>query len=797
MNCRILRKDFKRKKSMNVILLLFILLATMFIASSVSNLRIVMGGTTYFFDRAQMKDFFMFTMRQDMDAEDSNERELEDFLDNQKEVKAYTADDSLYIAKTNIHLDKTEDVVLNNSAMLNCYDISQQRFFDDQNREITDMKEGTIYLSYRFMQNNKLNKGDRITFTTNNGYKKEFQIAGMCKDAFLGSDMMGMDRYIISRTDMEDMIQKSGLPYGKLYSVETGSQEGFVKDFNNQNFTVVFSCEQSLVKFSYVMDMVIVAVLLLVSVCLILVSVVMLRFIIVFTLNEDYKEIGIMKAVGIPDRAIRRLYVTKYFVLSCAGALLGFLGALPFGQMLVKQVTDTIVVPDGNSDILLQLLVSVLLAAVITGFAYLSTGKIKKMTPMDAIRSGNTGKRYNRKSAVHLSGWRGRISSFLALNDVCCEWRKYLALFFMGIVGVWLLVMPLNTINTLGSEKIVKVFSVLDCDFFVVDDAVSSELILKGDKQAIWDYLDEVKNEIEEKGIDVDRVFMEMMFRLRIRKGDSSFRSLAIQGINTDASEYAYEQGEAPAYPNEVALAYSTAENIDAHIGDTVYIMTGNEEKEFVVSGLYQSMNNMGEGIRFHQDMELDYGMASGSFDAQVSLKGDVGEEELQKDIRIVKKLYPDAEVETVKKFISSMLGNIMDKLESMKVVILTIVVIINVLVVMLMQKMFLIRERGEIGMLKAVGFKTPTIIRWQTKRIAFVLFLGMIVGTLTGTPFSRLTSGQVFKMMGARNIEFVVNAWEVYGLYPVAVFICSVAACIITMRRVKKVSVQEINNIE
>ena len=148
MNCRILRKDFKRKKSMNVILLLFILLATMFIASSVSNLRIVMGGTTYFFDRAQMKDFFMFTMRQDMDAEDSNERELEDFLDNQKEVKAYTADDSLYIAKTNIHLDKTEDVVLNNSAMLNCYDISQQRFFDDQNREITDMNHLSVLSFY-------------------------------------------------------------------------------------------------------------------------------------------------------------------------------------------------------------------------------------------------------------------------------------------------------------------------------------------------------------------------------------------------------------------------------------------------------------------------------------------------------------------------------------------------------------------------------------------------------------------------------------------------------------------------
>ena len=40
-----LGKDLKRKKTMNIILLLFIILATMFVASGVNNVVTVMSGT--------------------------------------------------------------------------------------------------------------------------------------------------------------------------------------------------------------------------------------------------------------------------------------------------------------------------------------------------------------------------------------------------------------------------------------------------------------------------------------------------------------------------------------------------------------------------------------------------------------------------------------------------------------------------------------------------------------------------------------------------------------------------------
>ena len=54
MNFRILKKDLKRKKSINIILLIFIALATTFIASSVTNMSVILNATDDFFEAAEL-----------------------------------------------------------------------------------------------------------------------------------------------------------------------------------------------------------------------------------------------------------------------------------------------------------------------------------------------------------------------------------------------------------------------------------------------------------------------------------------------------------------------------------------------------------------------------------------------------------------------------------------------------------------------------------------------------------------------------------------------------------------------
>ena len=63
MYLNILKKDLKSKKTMNMILLVFIILATMFVASGLNNVFTVMNGTDYYLDKAEIGDFVALSAR--------------------------------------------------------------------------------------------------------------------------------------------------------------------------------------------------------------------------------------------------------------------------------------------------------------------------------------------------------------------------------------------------------------------------------------------------------------------------------------------------------------------------------------------------------------------------------------------------------------------------------------------------------------------------------------------------------------------------------------------------------------
>ena len=89
MYLRILKKDLKRKKTMNIILLLFVILATMFAASSANNIITVIGGLDYYFEKANISDHFVITLN-------NNGDEIEEFLSKQPNVKDFRREDQLF-----------------------------------------------------------------------------------------------------------------------------------------------------------------------------------------------------------------------------------------------------------------------------------------------------------------------------------------------------------------------------------------------------------------------------------------------------------------------------------------------------------------------------------------------------------------------------------------------------------------------------------------------------------------------------------------------------------------------------
>lgn len=798
MNLKMLKKDLKRKKSMNLILLIFIFLATMLIAGSWQNLTVVQNGIEYFIEKSGIADFIIIAIEGEQGSIlEENDKSTRKFIENHESVSKFEEDEVFSASKKDFEIEGKEKFETRGVVLLGKCGTKAQKFFDENNNEIKEMENGTIYLTRGTLIENDLDVGDIITLHTPNGYRKEFKIVGYDKDVLFGSDMMSDIRFLISDEDFDDIMEHAGLEKLRIYSVFTGDVQKFADDYANEDLKSRITLDQERVKTIYIMAMVMAAITLMMSLCLVAISVIMLRFTIVFTVNEDYKEIGIMKAIGLKDKAIRRLYMSKYVAIAICGGVLGFIASIPFGNMLLKNVRLYMVVEEAKHTAFMQFLISAGIVFLVSFFAYLSTGKIKKATPMEAIRSGNNGERFKKKSVFSLSKSKIRPTTFLAGNDVLSELKKYIILLLTSAIGIWLVVMPVNTVNTLGSENIIDWFSLSRCDIFISDDKKTEELVMSGDKKEYYSYLEEVEKKLEDEGIECADVVLDIFLQLKARKGDKVISAFSMQGLNIEETQYCYEEGTAPEYENEVAITYYTAKRLNAKLGDTIFITVGDEEKPFIITAYFQSMNNMGDGIRFTEEAELDYSNVMGCMGAQVTLADEVTKEERDVIIEEIKEFMPDIFVQDTVGFLHRMLGGFLDDIAAMKGGILAIVILINVLVVVLMQKMFLIRERGEMAMLKAVGFSNRSIIAWQTKRIAIVLFLGIVLGSLTGTPFSQVTSGQVFKIMGADKITFQINPLEIYVLYPVIIFVMTVIACIITMLGVKKVSVQEVNNIE
>ena len=120
----------------------------------------------------------------------------------------------------------------------------------------------------------------------------------------------------------------------------------------------------------------------------------MLRFTIAFTLSEEFREIGVMKAIGIRNIKIRGLYLTKYFAISAVGAGIGLMLSYPFGKLLINYSLESIIIDSGNNGFI-NATCSVLVAAVILLFCLCCTGRVSKTSPVDAVRNGQTGERFH------------------------------------------------------------------------------------------------------------------------------------------------------------------------------------------------------------------------------------------------------------------------------------------------------------------------------------------------------------------------------------------------------------------
>ena len=785
----ILKKDLKRKKAMNMILLLFIILATMFVSSSVNNIINVTTALDNYFEMANVPDYLVATMNKNLSVD------IDETVGSASAVDCYAMENILFLSSDNF-IFEDEDIVINGGTNLVQSDIWMNYFLSDGSI-LETVKPGEFYMTEGKADALGVDVGDRLTIELN-GVSREFVLADKIKDALLGSNQLSITRYIISEEDFECFLSAEnteeyyGGTFVYLYSSDMEKVSTQIKPIVDNSIRTM---DRAFMEFCYILDMIVVGVLLVVSIILIAIAFVVLRFTISVTLSEEFREIGVMKAIGIGNFRIRGLYLVKYMGLSVIGATIGFALSFPFGEMLMSVSSQSIIV--GNqSPILINIFCTVLVIAVILLFCYECTDRVKKMTPIDAIRNGQTGERFRKKSLMSLGKSKLSVTSFLALNDIASSPKRYGIISLTFFLCLSLLLILSATVSTMNSDSLATTFGWADCDIYI-DSKIGAEYMLEDGHEKLEKHLNNMEQTLAQNDIPA-KCYQETMFNLPVAFGENESNICIYQGTGTTMDMYEYTAGTVPQNTDEIAITRIAADKLNANIGDTVTIKTIDGDKEYMITGFFQSMNTQGSGIRLHSDEYINYAQATGYVNTQIVFTDNPDSEEINWRMEEIQRIFPEYEnIETCAETVKDMLG-VADTLASVKSLIVILAIILAALITVLMERSFIAKEQGEIALMKAVGTRNGKIYAYHALRFLFVGIITVFIGEMFAMPLTHLCIDPIFKMMGMElAVDYVINPVEMYLIFPIVILATTTVSAFLTSIYTRKIKSSDTANIE
>ena len=785
----ILKKDLKRKKAMNMILLLFIILATMFVSSSVNNIINVTTALDNYFEMANAPDYFVATMNKNLSVD------IDETVGSASAVDHYAVENILFLSPDNF-IFGDEDIVINGGTNLVQSDIGMNYFLSDGSI-LETVKPGEFYMTEGKADALGVDVGDRLTIELN-GVSREFVLADKIKDALLGSNQLSITRYIISEEDFECFLSAENTEeyYGGtlvyLYSSDMEKVSTQIKPIVDNSIRTM---DRAFMEFCYIFDMIVVGVLLVVSIILIAIAFVVLRFTISVTLSEEFREIGVMKAIGIGNFRIRGLYLVKYMGLSVIGATIGFALSFPFGEMLMSVSSQSIIVGK-QSPILINIFCTVLVIAVILLFCYECTDKVKKMSPIDAIRNGQTGERFRKKSLMSLGKSKLSVTSFLALNDIVSSPKRYGIISLTFFLCLSLLLILSATVSTMNSDSLATTFGWADCDIYI-DSKIGAEYMLEDGHEKLEKHLNNMEQTLAQNDIPA-KCYQETMFNLPVAFGENESNICIYQGTGTTMDMYEYTAGTVPQNTDEIAITRIAADKLNANIGDTVTIKTIDGDKEYMITGFFQSMNTQGSGIRLHSDEYINYAQATGYVNTQIVFTDNPDSEEINWRMEEIQRIFPEYEnIETCAETVKDMLG-VADTLASVKSLIVILAIILAALITVLMERSFIAKEQGEIALMKAVGTRNGKIYVYHALRFLFVGIIAVCIGEMFAMPLTHLCIDPIFKMMGMElAVDYVINPVEMYLIFPIVILATTTVSAFLTSIYTRKIKSSDTANIE
>ncbi len=464
---------------------------------------------------------------------------------------------------------------------------------------------GTVYVSPSMVSIMDLQIGDSITFpVARDGRNVNFTVAGYYEDPFMGSSMIGMKGFLISEEDYTavlriiaetgmDSLARSGAMIHIFTDDKSNASIADISQILNENtlvsqYTEFIHSADAIGGFMGILQNAFCGLLAAFAMILLTAAMVVLGHSISGVIEQEYRNLGILKTVGMTDGRLIRLQLAQYLAVMLVGILSGILAAFPASRMAGKMtLTTTGLLFPADLPVLPSLAVFTGILFLLTGFTVLKLRKIISVTPMKTIRGETTELRWKPEKVFRMKA--EGLPFRLALRQLMSGEKRYVSACLITILLVFFASLAGRMNTWLGPEGkgMMDAFNPADLDIGV---------------QALGELDPEEMEDMVLSYTDITDSYLLAM------------PSVSVNGTNytanviTDPERFHISQGKTSRKPDEVVLTEAAASDLGTAIGDKVTIRGDAGSGEFTVSGIYHCANDMGANIGMNREGYLAIG---------------------------------------------------------------------------------------------------------------------------------------------------------------------------------------------
>lgn len=772
---RILKNDLRNGWMSNLVMIIFLSVSTMLACASISLIYSSTNQISYFMNDMGNTADMNFSM---MNFTKQGEQDIHTFM-KEKGIDEYQLEHDINLPLSVMRFNDTPD--LESSG---CFATTLPDTFNllyDEFNQIPNIQKGEVGIPLSIKNQLDLKLGD--TFDIQYDQKTyHYKISCFLRDPLYGSEMMGQKRILLHPDDFEVLYNVTqAKDHAAVLSVNNSKQtENLEYDMQHQGLPnyILVTKETAMLSFMGV-GMGTSALLLMSGIILLCMSFFIIRFTILSQIEQHYTEIGIMKAIGFKHSQIKPLYLCKYISITLLGSIIGFLCSIPMADFLEEMQGGVVPAIPNHNGTLLSISVIFMILAMVYGVTTMVLRRLKKQSTMEAIRKGNKGETFQTHTILSLEK-RSFLSvpSYLACNELLSNVKHSIMMILIYAFCMWLVLVPLTLKDSFQNDAFLQILKVSAADLYSQQNSGIRISSLQKQKE-------ELQKDLERYDPDV-KVEMETL----------SSASLHEQGVNSsvflmkraDLETMEFNKGKAPLLDNEIAISGVLANRYHKTIGDTIQLSYEETKRDYIITGIYSSMMNLGNNI-LAGDQNYDYAYTGYLI---VQFSGDEATRQTTKEL--VQNNYHDMKLIDSLDMMKSFSGDMPHQIELLCNLIIGIIFFILFFLTILFSKLHMIRMKTSIALLQSLGYQKRPIRKWMMVKCMLQAISAAVIGILFHTIFTSRMLSIYFQSTGLGDLKLTSDYLHTYLIYPILYILIVIIAQAIVNRTISTSHIEDLN---